>query len=107
MLLHCSTSYCQTNKVDVPSTGGEIQTVEIPITYIRKADSILIEYDYLKQSSIIKDNELKEYNIIVNDLNNKLTNIKKDNDKLKKKNKIFSWITVGTSIALVFTLIFK
>lgn len=107
MLLHCSISYCQTNKVDVPSTGGKIQTVDVPITYIRKVDSILIDYDYLKQVNIIKDSEIKEYTIVINDLCDKVEKSKKDNDKLKKRNNINTWVTIGTTIAFVFTLIFK
>ena len=107
MLLHCSTSYCQTDN-SVPSfTGEEIRTVNVPMTYIRKVDSILIDYDYLKQIDAVKDSELKEYAVLVDELTNQLDKSKKDNSKLKKRHKALSWVTIGTALGLLLTIIFK
>lgn len=108
MLLHCSISYCQTSNGSSPFTGKQFEaTVIVPIKYIRKADSIMIDYNYLKGMDDIKDSIINDYSIVNNNLNQDLTKLKSKLDKTTKHKETAIIVSIATSIALVLTLIFK
>ena len=107
MLLHCSTSWCQTNSSS-PSTGKA--TISITIDTIRIVNAKLIERNYLlelckQQDSIIALNKqyIEEQNKIIKDFQNKIVdynrineNLQKEYEKQRKRTIIIS--TVGGTI---------
>lgn len=115
LLLCCFKSWCQ-NKVSELSFTGEIQlapdsTCIVPIKLIKQANIKLIERNSFtkvmqEQEDIIKLQklELKEYSIIVGDMQNRIVsyntinnNLNKQIEQYKKRNKIL----IGTSCGLI------
>lgn len=114
LLLLCSfKSYCQTKGWDVSSTG-EIQLTNdnkciVPIELIKKANAKLVERKYFakiicQQDTIInlQKQEIKEYSIIVSNMQNRILDANKYNEELQAiiekqrvKNKIFIGTTCG------------
>ena len=121
MLLNSFMSWCQTDTTSITSTGENINSdtiVNIPITYIRKANILMIERNYLlditeEQDSIICLHKLyiSEQDSIINDFqqriikNNKINeDINKAYEKERKKTIIFG-TTTGVLAAIVATTI--
>lgn len=121
MLLNSFMSWCQSNTTSITSTGENINSdtiVNIPITYIRKANILMIERNYLlditeEQDSIICLHKLyiSEQDSIINDFqqriikNNKINeDINKAYEKERKKTIIFG-TTTGVLAAIVATTI--
>lgn len=106
-------SYCQ-NKEPSVSPTGELQLIGdgkcvVPIELIRKANAKLIERKgfaqiICQQDTIInlQKQEIKEYSIIVSDMQNRILDANKYNEELQAiiekqrvKNKIFIGATCG------------
>lgn len=121
MLLNSFMSWCQSNTTSIISTGENINSdtiINIPITYIRKANILMIERNYLlditeQQDSIISLHKLyiSEQDSIINDFqqriikNNKINeDINKAYEKERKKTIIFG-TTTGVLAAIVATTI--
>ena len=119
MLLNSFMSWCQSDTTNIISTGENIDSdtiVSIPITYIRKANVLMIERNYLlditeEQDSIICLHKLYigEQDSIINDFqqkiikNNKINeDINKAYEKERKKTIIFG-TTTGVLAAIVVT----
>lgn len=115
LLLCCSKSWCQ-NKVSELSFTGEIQlasdsTCIVSIKLIKQANIKLIERNSFtkvmqEQEDIIKLQklELKEYSVIVGDMQNRIVsyntinnNLNKQIKQYKKRNKIL----IGTSCGVI------
>ena len=96
LLLCCSKSWCQ-NKVSELSFTGEIQlapdsTCIVPIKLIKQANIKLIERNSFtkvmqEQEDIIKLQklELKEYSVIVGDMQNRIVSYNTINNNLNKQ----------------------
>lgn len=114
--------YCLNNVF--PSTGEDLQDsckVLIPISYIKLANSKLIERNNLllinkQQDSIIvlKNKYIQEQYDIIKDFQNKLNEENNINNKLKdklekdrKRNNIIKYGAIGAIIGLTITLICK
>ena len=121
MLLNSFMSWCQSDTISITSTGENINSdtiVNIPITYIRKANILMIERNYLlditeEQDSIISLHKLyiSEQDSVINDFkqkiikNNKINeDINKAYEKERKKTIIFG-TTTGVLAAIVVTTI--
>lgn len=115
LLSYCSKSWCQ-NKVGELSFTGEIQlapdsTCIVPIKLIKQANIKLIERNsFIKimqeQDDIIKLQklELKEYSVIVGDMQNRIVSystinndLNKQIEQYKKRNRIL----IGTSCGII------
>lgn len=125
LLLCCSKSWCQ-NKVSELSFTGEIQlapdsTCIVPIKLIKQANVKLIERNsFIKiiqeQEDIIKLQklELKEYSVIVGDMQNRIVSYNTINNDLnkqikqyKKRNRILVGTTCGVVVVAALILIIK
>lgn len=113
LLLLTFKSYCQT-KEPIASSTGELQLIGdgkciVPIELIRKANAKLVERKYFakiicQQDTIInlQKQEIKEYSIIVSDMQSRILDANKYNEELqviiekqRVKNKIFIGTTCG------------
>lgn len=118
-------SYCQ-NKEPIVSSTGELQLTGdgkciVPIELIRKANTKLIERKgfaqiICQQDTIIRLQKLQinEYNNIVVDMQSRITDANKYNEKLHaaiekqiKKNKILVGTTCGTVAVTILVLLIK
>lgn len=125
LLLCCSKSWCQ-NKVSELSFTGEIQlapdnTCIVPIKLIKQANIKLIERNSFtkviqEQEDIIKLQklELKEYSVIVGDMQNRIVsyntinnNLNKQIEQYKKRNKILIGTSCGVIAVATLILIIK
>lgn len=125
LLLCCSKSWCQ-NKVSELSFTGEIQLVPdstciVPIKLIKQANIKLIERNSFtkvmqEQEDIIKLQklELKEYSVIVGDMQNRIVsyntinnNLNKQIEQYKKRNKILIGTSCGVIAVAALILIIK
>lgn len=118
-------SYCQT-KGPIVSSTGELQLIGdgkciVPIELIRKANAKLIERKgfaqiICQQDTIIRLQKLQinEYNNIVVDMQSRITDANKYNEKLhaaiekqRKKNKILVGTTCGAVAVTILVLLIK
>lgn len=125
LLLCCFKSWCQ-NKVSELSFTGEIQLVPdstciVPIKLIKQANIKLIERNSFtkvmqEQEDIIKLQklELKEYSVIVGDMQNRIVsyntinnNLNKQIEQYKKRNKILIGTSCGVIAVAALILIIK
>lgn len=125
LLLCCFKSWCQ-NKVSELSFTGEIQlapdnTCIVPIKLIKQANIKLIERNSFtkvmqEQEDIIKLQklELKEYSVIVGDMQNRIVsyntinnNLNKQIEQYKKRNKILIGTSCGVIAVAALILIIK
>lgn len=125
LLLCCFKSWCQ-NKVSELSFTGEIQlapdgTCIVPIKLIKQANIKLIERNSFtkvmqEQEDIIKLQklELKEYSVIVGDMQNRIVsyntinnNLNKQIEQYKKRNKILIVTSCGIIAVAALILIIK
>ena len=125
LLSYCSKSWCQ-NKVGELSFTGEIQlapdsTCIVPIKLIKQANIKLIERNSFtkvmqEQEDIIKLQklELKEYSVIVGDMQNRIVsyntinnNLNKQNEQYKKRNRILNGTSSGVVVVAALILIIK
>lgn len=125
LLLYCFKSWCQ-NKVSELSFTGEIQlapdrTCIVPIKLIKQANIKLIERNSFtkvmqEQEDIIKLQklELKEYSVIVGDMQNRIVsyntinnNLNKQIEQYKKRNKILIGTSCGVIAVAALILIIK
>ena len=125
LLLCCSKSWCQ-NKVSELSFTGGIQlapdsTCIVPIKLIKQANIKLIERNSFtkvmqEQEDIIKLQklELKEYSVIVGDMQNRIVsyntinnNLNKQIEQYKKRNKILIGTSCGVIAVAALILIIK
>ena len=125
LLLCCSKSWCQ-NKVSELSFTGEFQlapdsTCIVPIKLIKQANIKLIERNSFtkvmqEQEDIIKLQklELKEYSVIVGDMQNRIVtyntinnNLNKQIEQYKKRNKILIGTSCGVIAVAALILIIK
>ena len=125
LLLCCFKSWCQ-NKVGELSFTGEIQlasdcTCIVPIKLIKQANIKLIERNSFtkvmqEQEDIIKLQklELKEYSVIVGDMQNRIVsyntinnNLNKQIEQYKKRNKILIGTSCGVIAVAALILIIK
>lgn len=125
LLLCCFKSWCQ-NKVSELSFTGEIQLVPdstciVPIKLIKQANIKLIERNSFtkvmqEQEDIIKLQklELKEYSVIVGDMQNRIVsyntinnNLNKQIEQYKKRNKILIGTSCGVIAVVALILIIK
>lgn len=125
LLLCCSKSWCQ-NKVSELSFTGEIQlapdsTCIVPIKLIKQANVKLIERNsFIKiiqeQEDIIKLQklELKEYSVIVGDMQNRIVSyntinndLNKQIEQYKKRNRILIGTSCGVVVVAALILIIK
>ena len=125
LLLCCSKSWCQ-NKVSELSFTGEIQlasdsTCIVQIKLIKQANIKLIERNSFtkvmqEQEDIIKLQklELKEYSVIVGDMQNRIVsyntinnNLNKQIEQYKKRNKILIGTSCGVIAVAALILIIK
>lgn len=125
LLLCCSKSWCQ-NKVSELSFTGEIQlapdsTCIVSIKLIKQANIKLIERNSFtkvmqEQEDIIKLQklELKEYSVIVGDMQNRIVsyntinnNLNKQIEQYKKRNKILIGTSCGVIAVAALILIIK
>lgn len=121
MLSNSFMSWCQSDTTSIISTGENTNSdtiVNIPITYIRKANILMIERNYLlditeEQDSIINLHKLyiSEQDSIINDFqqriikNNKINeDINKAYEKERRKTIIFG-TTTGVLAAVVVTTV--
>lgn len=125
LLLCCFKSWCQ-NKVSELSFTGEIQlapdsTCIVSIKLIKQANIKLIERNSFtkvmqEQEDIIKLQklELKEYSVIVGDMQNRIVsyntinnNLNKQIEQYKKRNKILIGTSCGVIAVAALILIIK
>lgn len=125
LLSYCSKSWCQ-NKVGELSFTGEIQlapdsTCIVPIKLIKQANVKLIERNsFIKiiqeQEDIIKLQklELKEYSVIVGDMQNRIVSyntinndLNKQIEQYKKRNRILIGTSCGVVVVAALILIIK
>lgn len=121
MLLNSFMSWCQSDTTNIISTGEFINSdtiVSIPISYIRKANVLMIERNYLldiaaEQDSIICLHKvyINEQDSIIADFKNKIVqnnkineNISKQYERERRKTIIFGTST-GVLAAVVATTI--
>lgn len=113
LLLICSKDLLVAQTNDTTSTGKQIKSdtanVIMPISYIRAANTKLIERLYLKELVIKKDsiillknNYINEQSIIIKDFQNKVNNVnkinlnlQKDLNRTKTRLKVCKWISIG------------
>ena len=121
MLLNSFMSWCQSNTTSITSTGEFISSdtiVTIPINYIRKANILMIERNYLlniteEQDSIICLHKLyiSEQDSIINDFQQKIIKNNKINEDINKayererRKTIIFGTTTGVLAAIVATTI--
>lgn len=125
LLLCCFKSWCQNKVGELPFTG-KIQlapdsTCIVPIKLIKQANVKLIERNsFIKiiqeQEDIIKLQklELKEYSVIVGDMQNRIVsyntinnNLNKQIEQYKKRNKILIGTSCGVIAVAALILIIK
>lgn len=125
LLSYCSKSWCQ-NKISELSFTGEIQlatdsTYIVPIKLIKQANVKLIERNsFIKiiqeQEDIIKLQklELKEYSVIVGDMQTRIVSyntinndLNKQIEQYKKRNRILIGTSCGVVVVAALILIIK
>lgn len=125
LLLLTFKSYCQTKEPSVSPTG-ELQLTNdnkciVPIELIKKANAKLVERKYFakiicQQDTIIRLQKLQinEYNNIVVDMQSRITDANKYNEKLhaaiekqREKNKILVGTTCGAVAVTILVLLIK
>lgn len=118
LVLSCSSGWCQNNN---PSTGGQIDSVFIPIDYIRLANQKLIEGISCKKIVIIQDSIINlqqqkyaELEAEASVLQTKLYNTNKANneltdylDKEKRKVRFLGGTALASTLAFLLCIILK
>lgn len=120
-LFYCSKSWCQIPSHSLRASLNDTIKVPIEISYIRKANIKLLQYELLKKKMILKDsiiylqnkkieiydnsyNEMKKQAINTQQLN---VAIQKDLERAKKYNKIYGGVAGGLATSLLLFLIIK
>lgn len=118
-LLSCSTSWCQ-NRVSkggvepdtIPSTGGLEQTdtvVSIPISYIKIANSKMVELKYEKEINKSLRQVISNDSLIIDGINTELDNCLRESDikvrQIKKERNIFIGTTIASVIVTILLLV--
>lgn len=121
VLFYCSKSWCQIPSHSLRGSLNDTTKITIEISYIKKANIKLLQYELLKKKILLKDSLIYLQNKKIEIYNNSYNEIKKqalhaqqlniaikqDLERAKKRNKIYGGVAGGLATSLLLFLIIK